>query len=435
MFRLKINNFRSLVDQQFDFSRINILIGENSAGKSSVLKFLLTLRHSVLNYPQQNLALTKDLGTYKDVVYQHDDSKNISFEFGFGDEFEEFLLNKNFKPINQLQIIDNQHLAFLSIELSSELNKYSELKIEIFNDLIGKLSFSFLEKEVDVFGNFYCNLLYESVKNEKTHFSEIEYKKISIIPQTDFAFLKSSNVPTAHDIIKLWLTTGYIGYLVTKISYINPIDSQPERFYTKQDSRGLFPVSNLHDVVSILTDKKIDKSIRESLLEKLNQALNLLEIAKEVRVNETNVYELEVRHTDKDFWCNIQDVGFGVAMQIPVIFKAIVAEQNGGEIILIEQPEVHIHPFLQSKFIETLVKIGNKNTYFIETHSPDIIRKLQVMVKQNELPSKDVSIHYFKRGEDRSIVQNHTITENGRLNPKFPEGFYDTAFNLSRQLL
>jgi predicted ATPase len=108
-----------------------------------------------------------------------------------------------------------------------------------------------------------------------------------------------------------------------------------------------------------------------------------------------------------------------------------------GQTILIEQPEVHLHPTLQAKFIETLLGIGNKNVYFIETHSEHIVRKLQVLVKEKKfkLKPEDITIHYFKREPTKFEVTEHKILENGKLSPSFPQGFFDASYSLVKQLL
>lgn len=128
-----------------------------------------------------------------------------------------------------------------------------------------------------------------------------------------------------------------------------------------------------------------------------------------------------------------------MSLQIPIIFQAVLSEfyTRNGETLLIEQPEVHLHPNLQSKFIETLLSIGNKNRYFIETHSEHIIRKLQVLVKQKKFSLKpdDITIHYFKREPKQFKISSHRIEKDGRLNPQFPTGFFDTSYNLIKELL
>jgi AAA15 family ATPase/GTPase len=57
---LHVKNYKSIINNSFDFSKINILIGENSAGKSSIIKLLLLLKQSMMGYKNRtsfNLAL------------------------------------------------------------------------------------------------------------------------------------------------------------------------------------------------------------------------------------------------------------------------------------------------------------------------------------------------------------------------------------------
>ena len=163
--------------------------------------------------------------------------------------------------------------------------------------------------------------------------------------------------------------------------------------------------------------------------------LNSLEIIKDDRLP---VYELRVKI--KNLLSNINDVGYGVSLQLPIILKCFLAEvlpERQGSIIFIEQPEVHLHPKFHANFIATLLKLSKYTTYFIETHSEHIVRKLQVAVKDKayKLNSQDVSLHYLIRDEDQSNVTVHTIGKDGKLNPTFPAGFFDNSYQLSKALL
>ncbi|HXU28159.1 MAG TPA: AAA family ATPase, partial [Bacteroidia bacterium] len=92
MEKIVIDNFRSFKDQEFNFSKVNILIGENSGGKSSFLKFILALKQTVLN-KGVNLKLNGDyvdLGNYYEVIHQHEVEKNLSFSFEFGKEYVDY---------------------------------------------------------------------------------------------------------------------------------------------------------------------------------------------------------------------------------------------------------------------------------------------------------------------------------------------------------
>lgn len=175
------------------------------------------------------------------------------------------------------------------------------------------------------------------------------------------------------------------------------------------------------------------------LIERLNEALNFLGIADEIKFESAeNMPVIELRAKIKDFWSNITDVGYGLSLQLPILFRTIIAGiVSEKKILIIEQPEVHLHPQLQAKFIETIIKFGGNSIFFIETHSEHIVRKLQSIIKNEKygLKPSDVTIYYFKREKDGSKISEHKILENGKLSMNFPQGFFDTSYSLAKELL
>lgn len=109
--------------------------------------------------------------------------------------------------------------------------------------------------------------------------------------------------------------------------------------------------------------------------------------------------------------------------------------------IAIEEPEVHLHPKLQSMLAEIIVDAYTKHNihFIIETHSEYIIRKLQLLVANKSLPNSDISILYvydndYKPGYEPQ-VKKIGIRKDGMLNGNFGEGFFDEADMLSMFLL
>ena len=109
--------------------------------------------------------------------------------------------------------------------------------------------------------------------------------------------------------------------------------------------------------------------------------------------------------------------------------------------ISIEEPEVHLHPKMQSMLAEILVDAyTNYNVHFIiETHSEYIIRKLQLLVANKEVKNSDISLLYVYDEKDRPgyepQVKKIGIRKDGMLNGTFGEGFFDEADMLSMFLL
>lgn len=111
--------------------------------------------------------------------------------------------------------------------------------------------------------------------------------------------------------------------------------------------------------------------------------------------------------------------------------------------IAIEEPEIHLHPRLQSLLAEMFVYAYKKyNIHFIiETHSEYLIRKMQLLVSGKMVDSDDISLLYVydsdesRRPEGESQIKDIGICSDGYLNESFGSGFFDEASSLSRQLL
>lgn len=487
MFKLRLKNFRSFLDEEFDFSRINILIGENSAGKSSVLKFLLAIKQSLFSQDRSNYNLLffgdeVDLGNYTEVIYKHETERNLGFEF-------EFLTNYNSFCKSYFTYVDNQFIltangpnlignfyehysevletyigdgrdcpTIISVELNSDLSKHENIKLLLKNSNLGEISFVFnvLDVHNPKFKLSYSTKVFSIVFYSKSLNQEIQLLNMSYQKQ---GFLSKINIPDLREKINeyhkfynqdelakiywqiryLLLTQDYLEYLIEKIDYINPIlNPNNERIYLKRDKKDVGIIRTISDIINFSTLLE-----DANFLKDLVSALSNIGILDDIEIlNETHTDELRV--VLNKLSSNLLDVGDGVSLQIRIFAQVLLAHNSydkfdgRGRIEMIEQPEARLHPNLQAKFIDSILKIGIFNIYFIETHSEHIIRMLQILVKSkdNDLKSEDVSIHYLKKIEDITMKSFHTInSETGKLTPNFPKGFYDVSYDLAFRLL
>lgn len=121
------------------------------------------------------------------------------------------------------------------------------------------------------------------------------------------------------------------------------------------------------------------------------------------------------------------NVGFGITYTLPIIVAVLASPP--GTLILIENPEAHLHPKGQAKMGELLALAASCGVQVvIETHSDHVLNGIRLAVHGGKLDPKDVQLHYFKRKEKdgqayTEVVSPH-IDRNGRID-QWPEGFFD----------
>lgn len=136
---------------------------------------------------------------------------------------------------------------------------------------------------------------------------------------------------------------------------------------------------------------------------------------------------------------SLGDVGFGVGQVLPILI-----EMHLGGCLLVEQPELHLHPRLQSELMEQIAKavMRTGGQVILETHSEHMVLRLQRMIRRKELSANDVSVLVvtssptnfeedpFKESAPKSSnVRRIEFDESGFLLDPWPPGFFDSALD------
>jgi predicted ATPase len=119
------------------------------------------------------------------------------------------------------------------------------------------------------------------------------------------------------------------------------------------------------------------------------------------------------------------NVGFGLTYVLPILVA--VLSSAPGSLLLIENPEAHLHPKGQAQMGELLARAASCGIQIIvETHSDHVLNGIRVAVYERRLDCKDVQIHYFQRDEQDGQVQviSPRMGRNGRID-QWPNGFFD----------
>jgi predicted ATPase len=127
------------------------------------------------------------------------------------------------------------------------------------------------------------------------------------------------------------------------------------------------------------------------------------------------------------------NVGFGLTYVLPIVVACLTA--TPGSLILLENPEAHVHPQGQSAMARLTCAAATVGAQFVvETHSDHILNGVRLAVKHQILPATDVALHYFRRQDDGISIVSPAIGPDGMLS-EWPPGFFDEWDRSLDQLL
>lgn len=125
-------------------------------------------------------------------------------------------------------------------------------------------------------------------------------------------------------------------------------------------------------------------------------------------------------------WLRPQNIGFGVSYALPIILAGLVAQQ--GSMIIVENPEAHLHPQGQSLLAQFLAKVAASGVQVvIETHSDHFLNGLRLAaVSEGPFCADDLAIQFFSCAEGDVHVTRIHVTDRGGLSAA-PAAFFDQA--------
>lgn len=224
------------------------------------------------------------------------------------------------------------------------------------------------------------------------------------------------------------------------IRYIGPLRDQPRRYYQFDDTGGAdvgvsgeFTVQVLaleqhRRIVASRIEESSEKGIEfsnpieGSLLEHTNHWLSMMGLPFVSPSGlEQSLYKLEVG----DLGVGLLDVGFGVSQVLPIVVEALRAQQ--GDLVILEQPEIHLHPMVQAKLGDFLIARSRDGVRFlVESHSEYFIKRLCRRFAESDLIDMDdlANILFVEGAPGDAHCRKVIISEYGEVE-NWPSGFFD----------
>lgn len=223
--------------------------------------------------------------------------------------------------------------------------------------------------------------------------------------------------------------------------YIAPMRAEADRFYRIQGLQVQAVDPSGHNLLEFIA------SLKPKEKEDYDKFVHgVLGVTVDVPT-ESGMKSLKIKTQNGDF--SIADVGFGYSQVLPVITKlwhtTFAAVNNSiyysrfrfkefdKTTILMEQPELHLHPAMQAKIADTLIKTisstreaGDCATLIIETHSQALVNRLGRRIREGKISPDDINVLLFQKDSElkNSSIKQISFTERGQLKD-WPYGFFD----------
>jgi predicted ATPase len=240
-------------------------------------------------------------------------------------------------------------------------------------------------------------------------------------------------------IVLRFLTAQTVARALHAILHVPALRGNPERTYKTTAVGEEFAGTFEPYVASIIHHWQITKDVRLKQLGASLEKLGLTWKIEASRLDDTRV-ELRVGRLKQKTTggardlVSIADVGFGVSQCLPVLVALLTARP--GQLVYIEEPEIHLHPRAQMALAQVLADAANRGVrVVIETHSSLLLLGVQALVAEGALPPELVALHWFSLTKDGATeVRSADLDEAGAFG-EWPEDFAEVTLDAQSRYL
>jgi len=377
--RISVKGFKSLAEEcSVEVRSLTILAGANSSGKSSIMQPLLMMKQT-LEAPYDPGALLLDgpnvrFSSAEQFLFRSPGSRSakltVALEFDSENSIRETFVNDPETGIQIAELTYRKNGA--ATILRQDMTQAEILAASRYSKAVNKPSESKIERH-RCFLELKISWDEDRSTSIKTSFSSVYAKEI----------LSLIHVPA--------------------------LRGNPERNYKKATVGPRFPGTFEIYAASVISHWQ---ATNDSRMNDLNAALEFLGLTWKVSSKKIDDVSVEVmvgrlsrkaQNAPEDL-VSIADVGFGISQTLPVIVALLAAEP--GQMVYIEQPEIHLHPRAQMAMARILADAANRGVRVVaETHSSLLLLGIQSLVAEGKLSPEKVKLHWFQRRPDDGVTE------------------------------
>lgn len=439
--KLRIQNFKGWKDTgTINLAPMTLFFGANSSGKSSIGQFLMMLKQTV-DSQDRNVVFyqgSKDsavqMGSFQEMVFKHNLENKIAFSYQW--ELPKALPNYTISEgiVTELNF---------SAEVSKKDQTSSTAKVE----------------------NFNYTLLGITDETEKGQITEIMSLGVKFIPENKSYKMESTGYSLIRKHGRVWPITNTIRFygfssecvayyqnadfvqdlnfehekLFSSLCYLGPLRTKTSRLYTWNENApenvGFFGENTVPAILSA-SRRRFSFRPREhyryfpDIIALELKKMGLIEKFKTERISPTRQeYEVKVATKGSQDLVALPDVGFGLSQVLPVLVQCFYAP--AGSIIIMEQPEIHLHPSAQSALADVMIDVINSREngkqrniqLIIETHSEHFLRRVQRRIAEETITRDKVSVYFANTNQNPVTLDALQVDNLGNIT-NWPEDFF-----------
>lgn len=424
---LRIRNFRSIRDSGIlNLSNVNVFVGANNSGKSSVLYALMLIKMTLADKDPRSVLVTStpelDLGSYIDFIRGGKTELNLMIEFSLD------------RPAIRKQMslrggrITGERKAYATCQVAFTYEKQrNEVQV---NSFVGK----------DVSGQTILSVKRLHGDNWQLRGPERKLRKYMRISFANFVPIVRPTSPrpgrdVAYDVYT-WFSNSrdMMANLVAPfddLRYIAPIRERIPRY----GIMGTMPYSELgpsgQNLMRVLSSSKLVGRHEKTIINELNYWLNTrFKLLKNVHMQNVDAAGTvrtllaDDRKGVKNI--NLASMGFGISQLVPVIIHVVLTPEAG--CLLVEQPEIHLHPSAQADLADLFIENTKLDRqFFIETHSEHFVLRLRRRIAEGRIKPEKVRIFFVEKIRGLTRVRPLAIKPDGHF-VEWPRGFFEEGY-------
>ncbi len=410
---LRLTNFKAWRETgTIALEPVTMLLGTNSSGKSSLIQSLLLLKQTAQS-PDRSIHL--NLGG---------DEVNDFFNFGDFDDVlkrgtqspRQFSIAFAFQASEQSRVSSGQ----FSCSYGQTANGGTAIQKLVLST--ARHRFCAIRREKGSYAIF--------VNNE----TQPRAKGRHLTPERSIAFPAEAIAVLGSDGAVAEDLSLVIRRELENIIYLGPLRRKPERDYVWNKTTPGQIESDGHRAIDVLLASALTRGDKQGeVLEGVSSWLARMKVAEKLEVKQlgrSTRYEVVVHKDGVE--ANLRDVGIGISQVLPVLTVGYFAP--AGSTVILEEPEIHLHPLAQSVLAEFFVALSRSRTiqFIVETHSEHLFRRMQTLIAKKETSAEQVSMFFVEREADNAVLRKLEVDDFGRVN-NWPQYFFGDALGETRE--